>query len=209
MKPRMHIVREAAEPAEGRSSDHWARLVARAQHGEVAAFERLVREHHQELFGFALGFTGDRAEAADVAQEALVKAFLRIGSYRFAAPFRSWLLQIARNTCRDRYRLRQIQRRRLDEYGREVRREGPATPEEQLQAREHTEQVYDALRQVDTPFREVVLLFDLQGLSYREIAEVCQVPVGTVKSRLRRGRDALRRVIEARRERGDGDEVQR
>ena len=176
---------------------HWAALVKRAQHGDVEAFERLAGEHYQAVYAFSVGLSGDPAEAADVAQEALLKAYRKLGSYRFAASFRSWLLQVTRNTFRDRIRAQQQQRAKMQRLAERTVSQPSADPEQALVAKQTRAQLQVALSQLEPQFREVVVLFDLQGFAYREIAEICEVPMGTVKSRLRRGRDGLRRLLVA------------
>ena len=181
----------------GANEDHLASLVAAAQDGSVAAFEKLAGKHYRDLYGFAMTFVGNPAEAADVAQEALIKAFRKLPSYRYQAAFRTWLLQIARNAFYDRVRKERQHKRKLDRY-RERTTEVPGSdPEQELMAKQTRILVYRALHAIPPAFREVVSLFDLHGLSYQEIAEVCSIPIGTVKSRLRRGRDALRAELAA------------
>lgn len=174
----------------------WSERVRTAQQGDVVAFESLVREHQGAVYAFAVAQLGDLHEARDAAQETLVKAFRRLDTYRFAAPFRTWLLQITRNGCRDRQRRQRTRRlglQRLRAQGAPA--DPPVNPERELQAREATARVHEALAHIDPLYREVIVLFDLQGRSYPEIAEICGIPLGTVKSRLSRGREALRRVL--------------
>jgi RNA polymerase sigma-70 factor (ECF subfamily) len=198
-KPIMRIVSGADDeiPADDESGmpRHRALLVREAQRGNVAAFEKLAKEHYQKLYSFAMGFADDAAEAADIAQEALVKAYRNIGSYRFAASFGSWLLQIARNSYRDRYRQKQQLRAKHQRFADLSARRLPTSPEQALMAKESREAIQRAMQRMDPKFREVVILFDLEGLHYQEIADVCGIPMGTVKSRLRRGRDALCKLL--------------
>lgn len=197
--PQIRLVEGSANaqaPGAG-PAETWSRLVRRAQGGDVEAFERLTREHQGAVFAFAVAQLGDAAEAADAAQEALIKAFRKLRTYRFEAPFRTWLLQITRNACRDRHRKRQAVAEGARRYARLHQPEAPTSPEEALRAREVAERVHRALAEVDPLFREVVILFDLRGQSYQEVADICGIPVGTVKSRLARGREALRLALKA------------
>ena len=173
----------------------WAALVRRASAGDLAAFEQLAGRHYQAVFAFALGLARDPAEAADVAQEALVKAFRKLDTYRFVASFRSWLLQITRNTFRDRLRQKQQFRAKIQHLADHTAQAGSPDPEKLLMDKQISRHLHGALMRVEPQFREVVVLFDLQGFAYREIAEICGVPMGTVKSRLRRGRDRLRQLL--------------
>ncbi len=199
--PHIQLVKQPENVAAGqqRSSTeaHWAALVKQAQQGDVAAFDRLAGDHFQAVYAFSVGLSSDPTEAADIAQESMIKAFRKLGSYRFAASFRSWLLQVTRNTFRDRMRSNQQQRFKLRRLAERTITPTPADPEQSLAAKETSVQLHDALARLEPQFREVVVLFDLQGFAYREIAEICGVPMGTVKSRLRRGRDGLRRLLVA------------
>ena len=173
----------------------WSTLVAQAQQGDIAAFEQLVGAHYEALYAFGTALCNDPVEGADIAQEALIKAFRKIKTYRYAAPFKTWLLQIARNTFLDRVRHQRQLQAKVERYARVETQASPPDPESQLLEQQQSAQIHAALEAVPMPFREVVILFDLHGHSYQEIAEVCSVPMGTVKSRLRRGRDALRRAL--------------
>lgn len=198
--PHLRVVAPEPEPAPAAEAG-WAALVRRAQAGDVAAFEQLAAGHYRSLLSFARGLAGNPAEAADVAQEALLKAFKRMRSYRFEAPFRAWLFQIARRAFLDRSRQRAAWARQEREYAADGA-DRPADPEAALRAQQEARGVRRALDRIDPDFREVVVLFDLEGLSYREIADICEVPLGTVKSRLCRGREALRQeLLRAREER--------
>lgn len=179
----------SAEGAEGEGSV--GSLAARACEGDGAAFERLARKHYRDLYGFALMLTGKEADACDVAQDALLKAFQKIRSYRREAPFRTWLLQIARNAFYDRARRESREHRKAARLRERSVSEQVMDPERAMFRKQTHKKVHSALSEVPELFREVVILFDLNGLSYQEISEVVGVPMGTVKSRLRRGREAF------------------
>jgi RNA polymerase sigma-70 factor (ECF subfamily) len=199
--PRMRLVSPETVPACA-AEEGWAALVRRARAGDTGAFEQLASTHYRSLLSFARGLSGSEAEAADVAQEALLKAFKRMGSYRFEAPFRAWLFQIARRAFLDRARQRVAWTRQERQYEEAHGGRCPESPEEALRARQDARGLRRALDRVDPDFREVVVLFDLEGLSYREIADICEVPLGTVKSRLCRGREALRQELLPQRQEG-------
>lgn len=173
-------------------------LVDRAQQGDVAAFERLIAAHQQKVYGFALAFARDEDQAKDLAQEALVKAYRAIGSFRFQASFVTWLYAIVRNLFRDQLRGRaaseEAQARPLNAVDLQVA-SGEAAAEEQLIAEESRQAVLAALRAVPDPYREALVLADVQGQGYNEIASTLRVAVGTVKSRVNRGREALRAIL--------------
>ncbi len=192
-RPEIRLVDDSA--AVTPDSDHRVQLVRKAQRGDVGAFEQLARDHYQQLFAFAMGFADGPADASDITQEALIKAYRKIGSYRFASSFSTWLLQIARNSYLDGVRQKQQQRAKLQRYTDLAPPVHPATPERALADKQRRQAIVRALHRVDAKFREVVILFDLEGLNYKEIATVCAIPMGTVKSRLRRGRDALCKAL--------------
>lgn len=181
-------------------------LVARAQAGETAAFEQLVAVYQRRIYAFALAFAGNEAEARDLAQEALIKVYRSIGSYRFQASFATWLYAIVRHEFLDFQKSRAARERALcspieDEAERLYE---AARAEEGLLRRDERRALWAALRRVPAAYRQVVVMFDVQGLAYDEIAQALGVPVGTVKSRLKRGRDALRSELFRGRAREEG-----
>lgn len=175
-----------------------AGLVERAREGDVAAFEKLIVKYQSKVYTFAFAFTGSPDFAQDLAQEALVKVYKSLGSFRFQSAFSTWLYSIVKNTYLDAVKSRAGRERALEEplTEREVAElHDCATAEERLLAKESRHTLMRALRQVPVAYRTVVALADVQGLGYEEIAGALGVPVGTVKSRLKRGRDALKDVL--------------
>lgn len=173
------------------------RWIRRAQEGHHADFEKLVRRYSRNVYGLALSLCGDPEDAEEVAQEAMVKAFRKIRTYEFKAPFCSWLLSITRNTFKDLVRKRSKSRRKRQAYKEQAQHAAPQNPEELAHRKSRMRSVHDGLGRVPEPYREAVHLYDIQGLSYLEIASVCGVSMGTVKSRISRGRVALREVLMA------------
>jgi RNA polymerase sigma-70 factor (ECF subfamily) len=179
-------------------------LVARAADGDVAAFERLVAAYQPRVFRFALAFAGSRDQASDLAQEALIRVYRSIGSFRFQSSFTTWLFSIVRNVFLDHHKSRAARQRALetpldDEAHRLF---VGAHAEERLLRQDERRALWRALRRVPPTYRMVVVMFDVEGLSYDEITQALGVPIGTVKSRLKRGRDALRAELFRRREVG-------
>lgn len=176
-------------------------LVARAQGGDLTAFNTLVLRFQDPVYGLSLRMLGDPAAAEDVAQDAFVRAWQRLETFR-GGSFRSWLFTIAANRARDE--LRRRGRRptlSLDESRDDENRADIDPPDAGPTAHELVEQaelhraLEAALRTLPDDWREVVVLVDIQGLNYAEVATVTGVPVGTVKSRLSRARGRLRDVI--------------
>lgn len=175
-----------------------AGLVERAREGDVAAFEKLIGKYQTKVYTFAFAFTGSPDFAQDLAQEALVKVYKSLASFRFQSAFSTWLYSIVKNTYLDAIKSRAGRERALEDplTEREVAElHDLTTAEERLLAKESRRTVLRALRQVPVAYRTVVALADVQGLGYEEIAGALGVPVGTVKSRLKRGRDALKDVL--------------
>jgi RNA polymerase sigma-70 factor (ECF subfamily) len=175
-----------------------AGLVERAREGDVAAFEKLIAKYQAKVYTFAFAFTGSPDVAQDLAQDALVKVYRSLGSFRFQSAFSTWLYSIVKNTYLDAVKSRAGRERALEEplTEREVSDlQEAANAEERLLAKESRHALLRALRQVPVAYRTVVALADVQGLGYEEIAGALGVPVGTVKSRLKRGRDALKDAL--------------
>lgn len=168
-------------------------LVRRTLRGELDAFETLVTVHRDVVHRVATRMVGD-SEAEDVAQDALLRAFHRLGSFRGDAPFRSWLLTIVRNTALNALARRKPATLSDDGDERSVdddRRAKQTTPAEELELSERRARLADKIRLLRPEHRSVILLRHVEGLSYDEIAEVTEAPLGSVKTRLHRARREL------------------
>lgn len=201
---------DAAASAEDRlPSSAEAQFLERLRAGEAAAFERLVEERHADIYALLYRLTEDPEEARDLTQETFLQAFRHLAGFRGEADLRTWLYRIAVNQARNRWRWWKRRRRdrtvSLDAPAHESHdaplsaglpsREG-GDPEEQALARERERALLAALRTLSRPYREVIVLRDIEGLSYEEVALALEINVGTVKSRLSRGRGELRRRLE-------------
>ena len=196
----------APDPVSYQMADEPA-LIERAQGGELAAFDRLVRQHQQQVFAVALRMLGDPDEAQDVAQDAFVRAFRSIGAFRREAKLSTWLIAITMNLCRNRRRWWARRKRVIagpleapadpgeESIGEQVADPSP-TPAEIAQRREQGGQILAALQRLTEDARVVVVLRDVQGHSYEEIAQMLRCQVGTVKSRLNRARWQLRALLD-------------
>ena len=174
-------------------------LVRRAQAGELAAFNSLVLRHQDAVYSLALRFLGSREAAEDAAQEAFIRAYRNLRSFR-GERFRSWLFSIAANVARDELRRRRPQRS-LDEarddpdaLSIDPADPGPSPEAETLRG-ELRRALERALLELPEDWRMVVILSDVHGLSYEEVAKTAGIPVGTVKSRLSRARGRLRDIL--------------
>jgi RNA polymerase sigma-70 factor, ECF subfamily len=170
-------------------------LVRQARAGKVSAFEALVERHRDVVFRVASRIVGP-ADAEDVTQDAFLRAFHRLGQFRGDSPFRSWVLRITHNVA-----LNALERRRptvdlpSGEDEEALVDEAERTPAEQLEITERRERLARKLGEVRPVYRALLVLRDLEGLSYEEIAEVTEAPLGSVKGRLFRARRELIDVL--------------
>jgi RNA polymerase sigma-70 factor, ECF subfamily len=180
--------------------------LAACRRGDPGAFDVLVERHHRRVFRLSLRFLGDEEGALDVAQETFLKAWRGLARFEGGALFTTWLTRIAINQCRNELRrratLKHGRMRSLDEAapsgeGTQADLLAARTPPvwDDLQGRETRAQLDVVLQGLDPSDREVLLLKEVEGLSYEQMAEVLDVPVGTVRSRLHRARAELRRRI--------------
>ena len=176
--------------------------MARAQAGDRSAFDRLVDVTHTMVHATAYRLTGDADLAADAVQDAYVRAYTSLHTFRGSSSFSTWLYRIVVNVSLDALRRRARSPEPLTAVTEEdeVREldvaDASTDPGEAVEVRERRRMVLRALRRLSDDHRTVLVLFDLNGFSYDEIAEMLEVPLGTVKSRLNRARLALREVME-------------
>lgn len=174
-------------------------ILTRARRGETAAFEELVRLYEKRVYAVALRSSGNPEDAADIVQEVFLRAWRSIESFRGDSGFSTWLFRITMNLCVDHARHKHAQPQTQpivtdDETERPLPDPAP-TPEEHLDNRELGRELAAALEEISEEHRRIVLLRDVSGMSYTEIAEVLEISEGTVKSRLSRARIALRKVL--------------
>jgi RNA polymerase sigma factor (sigma-70 family) len=177
-----------------------AALVARSKEGDLAAFNALVEVHQGRVYNLCLRMLASPEAAEDAAQDAFLSAYRNIERFR-GASFRAWLLRIAANACTDELRRRR-RRPQVSLDAEPATADGPLeppdtsdSPEEWALRREMNRHIQDGLMKLPLDQRVVVVLCDVQGLSYEEIAETLAVSIGTVKSRISRGRARLRHLL--------------
>ncbi|MCS7010873.1 MAG: sigma-70 family RNA polymerase sigma factor [Anaerolineales bacterium] len=179
-------------------------LIRAAQQGDLEAFNRLVLAYQGMLFNVALRILGDEDLAADVTQEAFLSAFRGLHAYR-GGSFKAWLLRTITNACYDE--LRRNKRRPTislepeTEEGEENENapwlaDTTSIPQQEIEQRELEHAIQHCLESLPMEFRTVVVLADIQGLDYREVALALRLPLGTVKSRLARARLRLRDCLQ-------------
>ena len=181
-------------------------LVARCRKGNPEAFEELVGLYEKRVYNLAFRMTGNVEDARDITQEAFVKVYSSLSKFRGDSSFSTWLFKIVSNMCLDELRRR---RRRffvsldepLQQEDGEMPRQMPdlkADPEREVEQRQIQAMVHRGILALTEDHRMVIVLRDLQGFSYEEIAEMLDCSLGTVKSRLNRARLALRQQLQER-----------
>lgn len=179
-------------------------LIQNAQNGNLDAFNRLVLAYQDALYNTALRILGDEDQAADATQEAFISAFRHITSFR-GGSFKAWLLRTVTNACYDELRRKQrrptvpLEPATEDEDEMESPRwlaDTSMSPEQKAEADELEHAIQHCLDALPTDFRTVVVLADIQGLDYSEIADSVRTPLGTIKSRLARARLRLRECLQ-------------
>lgn len=174
-------------------------LIERCLLGDQLAWETIVRQHWRKVFNVAYKFVGRHDEAEDLAQDIFLKIFKSLATFDRRANFQTWLISVSRNLCIDYYRSVRKERQTIDRdltsddvspVSKEV---GPLAA---LEQRDMVAMLRHALSMLPAPLKTAVLLRDLQELSYQEIAEQLNLPEGTVKSRINRGRKELARQVE-------------
>ena len=200
--------RHAAIPfafaARGRSMDNLSdeAIIERVQSGDPDAFGLLVHRYQDRIYSAVLGYVHSPEDAADLAQEAFVKAYVNLRSYHGGAAFYTWLYRIAINSAIDL--IRKLPNSRVDslddekyqEVGFEPTATDPAVnPDKMLTRTEGKTALRRAIDSLSEKLRTAIILHDLEGLSQEQVAEILRCPVGTVKSRVSRAREELREVL--------------
>ncbi|MFQ5631723.1 MAG: sigma-70 family RNA polymerase sigma factor [bacterium] len=173
--------------------------IRRCQYGDKRAFGLLVQKYMKQAYFTALGFTGAHEAALDLSQEAFVKAWRAIKRFETGRNFFTWYYRILRNLCFNHLRDSAHKPRSFSEIGENAIAEiadTHADPVQESEANELKEMVWKGLNRLRVHEREIIILKDLQEMSYKEIAEILQCPIGTVMSRLYTARKALKSELE-------------
>lgn len=189
------------QQAENRSTPTDEELITRFQNGDVYAFEQIVHRYKNPLINFVYHFLGDRIDAEDVVQETFLRVFRNKHLYRNIAKFSTWIYTIAGNLAKTE--LRRRRRRKLlslSQMGYEDKEyELPdpfASTDRIVTTRMNEKEIHDAINALPVKFKEVVVLRDIQEFSYEEISKILKIPIGTVKSRVNRGRLRLQKKLQ-------------
>lgn len=183
-------------------------LINRSKNGDLEAFELLVKRYENKVYTVAYRFLGNHADASDLAQEAFLRLYQSLPGFRGESGFMTWMYRITANVCRDELRRRQ-KHQVISLDAEDVNNQNnniaqlpgrDPTPEEALEKKEFNDFIQECLLSLSEEHRLVLIMREIQDMSYEEIAEVLKCSLGTVKSRLNRARMAFREKYNARRE---------
>jgi len=202
--PASYVVKERSLGATGRAGMNERDLISRSQSGDLQAFNDLVEIYQRSVYNLALRMLGSAETAEDATQDTFIAAYRGMARFR-GGSFKAWVFKIAANSCRDKMRSsRRASVTSLDnlieEAGDFIADDEAESPEDFAERRELGRLLSGSLSCLPEDQRLVVVLSDVQGLSYEEIAQVTGVSLGTVKSRLNRARSRLRDLLRQRRE---------
>lgn len=174
-------------------------LVQRHRYGDREAFAEIYTDYERTVYNLALRMSGDPFDAADLTQEVFLRVYRHLGKFKGRSSLKTWIFRVALNHCRSRLgRRREPDQPLVDEDGKPLREpeDRRRDPEKRALAGDAARRVERALARLPLTFREAVVLRDLEELTYQEIAEVLKVRIGTVRSRIARGRERLREALE-------------
>ena len=175
-------------------------LVARHRYGDEQAFTEIYQRYATMVYNLSLRLSGNADEASDLTQEIFLRIFRHLSKFRGSSSLKTWIYRVALNHCRSRLGRKRPAPQPLTGPEGETVREIPdpgRSPEDRAVAESESRLVAVALARLPRRFAEAVTLRDLEGLTYQEIAEVLRVRIGTVRSRIARGRERLREVLES------------
>lgn len=170
-------------------------FIAKAQKGDVGAFEEIMSEYERSIFGYVLRLTANREDAEDITQETFLKVYNHLNSYDASRPFKTWIYTIATRTVYDLFRKRKVHQELYiiddEDIGFETIDETDA-----YKKIETAEELENALAKIKPTYRSILLLHYMQEFTYEEISEALNQPLGTVKTNLRRAKIALKQILE-------------
>lgn len=170
-------------------------LIQRYKKGDINAFEILISGYDKKIYNIAFGLVGNEEDAKDIAQDALIKAFINIKYFRGESSFSTWIYRIVMNTGKDFLRRRRQELSFEESHSKKEMKDENPGPLETLENRESSDEIHQILLHLKEEYRSVIILKDLHGFSYQEIADILDIQLGTVKSRISRGRYILRSIF--------------
>lgn len=189
-------------------SESERKLIERVKNGDIEAFELLIEGCEKKVFNIAYRMLANYEDAKEIAQEVFLKAFRSISSFKGDSLFTTWIYRITTNLCLDEIRKRKNKKLvSLDEgieyegheIKRQIRHEGPS-PEAEAENNEMKKAVMDSINALSEDYKTVIVMRDIQGFSYEEIAEIIKCPEGTIKSRINRARKTLKNILKQKKE---------
>jgi RNA polymerase sigma-70 factor (ECF subfamily) len=192
-------------------------LIERSKKGDIEAFEKLVEAYQKKVFNIALGMLNNYDDASDIAQEVFIRVFKSIKSFKGESAFSTWLYRITTNACLDELRKSKNKTKNIvsidedihfedGEAARQIVDDSPS-PDMIVEANELKNIVNDAIEELSEEHKTVIILREIQGFSYEEIADIIKSPQGTVKSRISRARNILKDILKNKMELYDKDYV--
>ena len=174
-------------------------LIERFLAGDGASFDSLVLRHQERVMNLCFRMVGDYDDAKDCAQDTFIKVYRSLGGFRYESAFSTWLYRIAVNTCKNRLASSRKRKRLTATQPEFADPPSPLlTPEEEMEKRERERELQNAIGALREDFRTLVVLRDVEGLSYEEVARITGLALGTVKSKLARARERLRTALRGR-----------
>ena len=175
-------------------------LFKKAQNGDIEAFEVLIKGYEKLIFNVAYRMLGNVEDAEDASQEVIIKVYRGLAACKAHTAFKSWLFRIINNTCIDEFRKRKgkaalsldLDFNEPDTHSESLILRDESTPESELLRSELNKNIQTAINKLPPDYKSVIVMRDVNGLSYEEIADVLVISMGTVKSRIARGRKKLR-----------------
>lgn len=198
----MRGTRADSEPSEGEQNETPLaetedELIRRVQAGEQQPFRTLVERYKDLVFAVIIRQVGERDVAEELSQETFIKAYRHIGRFRFEAKFSTWLTRIALNNASSYFASKRFrQGRRTEEFNPETHDTGVDGPQQEMEKQELMRTFQQALATLKPKFQEVLSMCALEGKSYEEAAEILEIPVGTVRSRLNKARLLLKAAFQ-------------
>lgn len=181
-----------------------SKLLAEAIEGDIESFEKLITQYNRYVYNIAYRMMGNEEDAKDMAQEALIKAYKNIKTFKQESTFSTWLYRIVINCCKDEIRKRQHKTVSLDaELSEDFTgmaliedKDSKVNPVIVYEQQELREEIQNALNSLSEDAKSIVVLKDIMGYSYQEIGDILQIPIGTVRSRLSRSRQLLKQQLQ-------------
>lgn len=170
--------------------------------GKEGAWEMLVNTYSKRVFNMAYQFTGSHEEAEDLTQEIFLKLYGSLTKYNFEKNFTAWLLTLAKNYLIDEYRKTKWEKKQRDDFNEHLMNSDASdNPEVRLLMGENNKILWEGLNHLASEVRMAIILKEIQGKKYEEVAEILNLPVGTIKSRINRGRLQLAKILREKKER--------